>query len=281
MPRPDPARNVHLPLNDVRPESIGSIDQGPIPRVEGHIGHGTVQVHRPHRVADDFRLLSDGHVVLIVWPPQSAPGFVAPEIQEEPCEIEISFFSRCLVKFHQGQFDLFVAAKAESLRRSKRVVDTVGIPRGHAKKRAFAGGAPMGDGGLEQVAGTIQLVLVLQVGPALSRLGQGIVRVEVSIRLLRGGNFGNRGVNHSFQRGIAIGGQGVGRALDQLEYIGIVGAGALVIASDQLCGLGEVADASRLLAALEDVWNRLVAIDSQSRGPKRVVKLHRGVWYGR
>ena len=42
--------------------------------MEGHIGHGSSsKLHRPHRVADDFRLLSDGHVVLIVWLPTEWP----------------------------------------------------------------------------------------------------------------------------------------------------------------------------------------------------------------
>ena len=46
----------------------------------------------------------------------------------------------------------------------------------------------MGDGGLDQVPGAIQFVPVAQVGPALLRLDDGEVDVEVAVRLLGGGD---------------------------------------------------------------------------------------------
>ena len=80
----------------------------------------------------------------------------------------------------------------------------------------LAGGLVVGDGRLDQVAGAIQFVAVLDVLPALLRLDEGVIGVEVAVGLLGGGDLVDDGVGALFQVGVALVGQRVGDALDDL-----------------------------------------------------------------
>src|SRR5256885_999337 len=79
--------------------------------------------------------------------------------------------ARLAVQLDQRHLDLGVAGCGRLLARAEQTVDVVGEAGGHAKQAVAAGRAVMGDGGLEEMAGAVQLVAVAEVGPALSGLG--------------------------------------------------------------------------------------------------------------
>ena len=68
------------------------------------------------------------------------------------------------------------------------LVDQVGKPRRDGEERGVAGRACLGDRGLYQVAGAVELVTLLQVAPAPRGVDDLAPAVQVAVRLLRGGD---------------------------------------------------------------------------------------------
>ena len=134
MPGADAAGDVHLPPRQVSPQAAHRVDQRLVAGVGGHVGRAAIKIHRPHRMADDFALLPHRLVVLDVDAPNLPPGLVAPHVDEERGQIDVTLLAGRLLQLHQGQFDLFMAAGAAPLRRAERVVDAIGIADGHVEK---------------------------------------------------------------------------------------------------------------------------------------------------
>ena len=76
--------------------------------------------------------------------------------------------------------------------------DQVRQPADHVQQRPFAGRAKMRHARLDEVAGDIKLVTVAQVGPAVLRLDELKVGVEVAVSLLSRRNF----VDNSVEIGV-------------------------------------------------------------------------------
>ena len=83
----------------------------------------------------------------------------------------------------------------------------------------------VGDGGLDQVTGAVELMGAGQLGPALGELlgaAQRVEGVEVAVRELGGGDGGDHVVDRGIEGGIGIGGQRPGCGLQPLVDIGVV-----------------------------------------------------------
>ena len=126
----------------------------------------------------------------------------------------------------------------------------------------------MCDSRLEQVAGAIQFMHRGEVRPTFARFGKREIGVQISVRLLGGRDLGNHRVKRLVQVGIGLRRQRVRRAFDHLVQVGIIEVDALELAGRQLSRLGEVVDASGLLAPLDVVRQGYDAIDFQAGRPK-------------
>ena len=159
-------------------------------------------------MADDFPLLADRQVVLVIWAADFlALGLIAADVDEKVGQLEISLLARHAIKFHQGQFDLFVAGHFVALVGAKGVVEAVGQLDGHVQQRPLAGGAVVGHGGLDEVARAIKLVLRAKVGEPLARLGENEVGVQIAVGPLGGGDLGNHLVDGLLQGRVRLVGQ--------------------------------------------------------------------------
>ena len=98
----------------------------------------------------------------------------------------------------------------------------VGHFAGHVEQLVLAGGLLVGDGRLDQMAGAVQFMAVLDVLPAILRLDERVIGVEIAVRLLGGGDVVDDGVGPLLQVGVALVGQRVGDAFEDLVDIGIV-----------------------------------------------------------
>src|ERR1017187_7221637 len=96
-------------------------------------------------------------------------------------------------------------------RRAKHRINVVGIPGCDVQESLFARGLVVRDGSLEHVAGAVKLVTVTKVGPALARLLDREVAVEVAVGLLRGGEQADNVFDLRLQRWIGMRGERVGR----------------------------------------------------------------------
>ena len=94
----------------------------------------------------------------------------------------------------QRQFDFRVAGITHALAGTENGIDMVRVFGGDVQKRALTGGLKMGHGGLEHVTGTVQLMAVAQVGPPPAGFFDDIKGVQITVRLLGGGDFGDDGV---------------------------------------------------------------------------------------
>jgi len=135
----------------------------------------------------------------------------------------VALFPRNAIQPHQGEFDLFVAriAVALALARAEGAIDEIRVAAHHLQELALAGGLEVGHGRLDKVPGTVEFVLVPQVGPASTRLDDGVVHVQVAVGPLGGGEAVHHAVNALLQRRIGVCRQGVGRGLDPFGHVGL------------------------------------------------------------
>ena len=220
--RADAAGQVHLVLRHVVPDFV---HRGQQPFVAGdrrRVGHREVEVHRPHRVADHLRLFADRLVVLGVLAEQLAAVRLAALVEKEQRQFEVAFLLGGPVELDEGQLDLLVAAGLVALVGAENRVDVVGQFAGDLEQLVLAGGLPVGDRRLDQVAGAVQFVAELVAFPAILRLDEGVIGVEVAVRLLGGGDEVDDRVGPLLQIGVALVGQRVGDAFQHLVHVGIV-----------------------------------------------------------
>ena len=140
----------------------------------------------------------------------------------------------------------------------------------------------MRGGGFEKMADVVEFVTAGEPRPArragharhFLRREQPARRVEIAVRLLRGGDLGNEIVEILVELRVGRDRERVSRALDDLIDIAVVERDALEPALHQSGGLGEVVNAPGLLAALEVVPNRDGAVGLHARRPERVLHMH-------
>ena len=112
--------------------------------------------------------------------------------------------------------------------------------------------------------------------PAILRLDEGEVGVEVAVRLLGRGDLIDDGVGAFLQVRVAPGGESIGDPLDHLVKVGIVEEQSLVLTRFELAGHGEIFDAAGDLALVQVRLDGLGAVGLQARSPEGVLDLHRG-----
>ena len=256
----DAAGDVHLISDDVLPQPLHGVDVPRIAVKRGQIGHRTVEVQKTDRVTDRLRLLGDRQVVLAILAEEPVRLGLSVLVDEEPGQLQVAVFAGRPPELDQGQLDLFMPGHGVPLAGPEDGVDVIGEPAGHVEKRPLVRGAEMGDRGLEHVPGTVQFVRVLQVGPALVRFLHREPRIHVTVRLLRAGDEVDDLVQPRFELLVGMRDERVGHAFEHLVDVGIVkdvpGERRLVHAG----GLREVANPARLLAHLDVVRNRDLAV---------------------
>src|SRR4051812_49158088 len=97
-------------MDDVLPDAVHRFQITSVACDGGHVGDGAVEVHRPHGVADDFGLVADGAVVLVVFAPDRfrrlrnwlAAGVVTAYFEEELGELEITLLAGDAPELDQG-----------------------------------------------------------------------------------------------------------------------------------------------------------------------------------
>jgi hypothetical protein len=131
------------------------------------------------------------------------------------------------------------------------------------------------------VAGTIKLVAVLNVLPALLGLNEREVGVHIAVRLLGGGDLVDDGVGALLEFGVALAGEGVGDPFEDLVNVRVVIESALVFASDELARHGEVLDPPGDFALMQVGLDRHRPVGREARAPEGIGDLHILKRYGR
>jgi hypothetical protein len=151
------------------------------------------------------------------------------------------------------------------------------------EQRALARGLEVRDARLDEVARDIQLVAVAQVGPAVLRLDELEVGVEVAVVALRLGDGGDEPVELGRERRVGMRGEPVARGLDPFGQIGILPEQAVELALLLARGDLEIVHAAAALGAEDAVVERLplarddgVADQPRAIGEKAVLEADAG-----
>jgi hypothetical protein len=166
-----------------------------------------VEVVGAHGVADGFVLRDDGFVILAV-----VAAFAA-HIEEEFGEIEPVGVAGLAIKFHEAHLDDLVAGRDAELPIAEIFLEQRGALEADVEQRTRTGGAIVGDAGFVEMAEVVKFVAELRVFapalliyPAMTRAVRvhGAEGVEITIRLLRGGDAGDDGFQLRLQRGVGF-----------------------------------------------------------------------------
>src|SRR5579864_7913599 len=279
--RADAARDVHPAFRDILPDLFQIRHQLLVTADGRQIGDGTVEIHRAHRLAGDFVLLSDRLMVLSVLAEELALFGPPAYFEEESRLVEIFLFVRQMIQLDQSKFNFLVAGSLNAFARAEDRDDVIGEFLRNIEQLVLPRGLIISDARLDQMPGAIQLVTVREAFPTLFRLDYGEVCIEVAIRLLRGGYLINDGIDALFQLWVAFHGERISDAFDDLVHIGIVEEKTLVFAFGLLGGAGKVLQSARDLALTKVCRNGGGLVGAEPWVPKRIVDVHLRKWNGR
>ncbi|OPZ66641.1 MAG: hypothetical protein BWY83_02834 [bacterium ADurb.Bin478] len=215
--RSDAPGDVLVALDRVAPYALNHFKHGGVIGDRSHIGGAGEQITGAHSVALDGALLAQRHVVLPVRAVVlclrrlmlTGEKVNAAVLDKKTRQIKIARLTGHAPQFNQRQFDLRMAGIPHALARpgSKHRANVIGKTGCHAQQRALAGGLIMGHSRLEKMAGAIELVIIAQISPALVRLVDRVIGVEIPVCLLSRRDPANDGIDLFFQRCIRMGGQ--------------------------------------------------------------------------
>ena len=237
------AGDVHLLVHRAVPQLPAGFRQRLIPGLGGHVGHAGIQIQRPHRVAHGLLLLPHGPIGLVIRqvhrilpagpvvdPVPALPLFHkevrlrSPLIQEIAAQLQVLLVSGFPIQAVQRQLRLRmprIPVELPLLRADHRV-DMIRHPLHDVQESPFPGGLMVGHRAFRQMPEGVQLVAVLQVGPALAGLLNGKPGVQVAVRLLGFSDDLNDLVDFPFQLRIRRDHQPVGRRLDPLAHVAVL-----------------------------------------------------------
>ena len=219
-PRPHTAAQVHLPRGHLPPLPLQGSPQGRLARFRQQVGGSHVQVQGAHRMPGRGRQLAERQMILVVNPATNQPP--AAQIQETLRLRQISAVTGDAIQRHQRQLNLLMPWHSRLPGRAKTVADMVRQADGHPQEVVPAGGPVMGHRRFNQVASTVQLMLVSQVLPALACPLKHEIAVDVAIRLLRRRNRRDHAISHLRQGHVGRLGRQPGHRLQPLVHIRVI-----------------------------------------------------------
>ena len=292
--RADAARDVELLVDDVAPDSVNRVNVRIITRQRRDVGHAGIHVRRAHRMADGFGLVSDFGVRLVVLAPAALRAVRAARVEQELRQAKVTRVAALAVELRQRHLGDLVAGPNALLAGAERAVEQVCALDRDVEQRALAGGLIVSHGGFREVADLVQFVAVLalqfpapRARPRVRLFGVDRARrVEVAVTLLRRGDLRDQAVNVSFELGVRLHAERVGRALDDLVDVRVVervDRQLLVtvrLAADGGGGALKVGDAPRFFTLLEGEGDGNAAVDVDARRPELIVEVYGGERHG-
>ena len=271
----DAARDEHPALRGVLPHRDGGLEQARVgPGVPG-VDHAAAEVGPAHGVADGLALLARRPVRLEIREAPFLPALLlhvvvrlaAALVDEVVREVEILPLPGRPREAAERQLDLLVAGVAAHLAAlaAERLRDQVRVAAHRVEEEALARRLEVRDGGLHEVARAVELVPVVEVRPALLRLDEREVRVEVAVGPLRGDDEAREGVELPRERGVGAARDLSRHALGDLRDVAVpedVGVPLVALLPPELQGV----DAVFLLEVLQAGGDRGGAVRLDAGG---------------
>ncbi len=133
-------------------------------------------------------------------------------------QARIARTARLFSKFDQRKFNFLMSGISLALLRrgTKPAVDQIRKAARHVQKRALARGVGIGNRRFHQMPRAVQLMILTQARPFLSRMRQLVIRVDIAVRPLRRRDQGYHPIRLFLQRGIGLYGKHVGHRFQPL-----------------------------------------------------------------
>ena len=296
------ADEVEVSRRDGRPEGAALRGERRVAPVAREVDHRGQQIHHPHRVphrlgqfAHGARRLQRGQPVMVHVPGQLA-GFAAalgfgleiiwclPALGDEVRrQLAVALHAGGAGELHEGELDFLMPAVTGQLAgaQAKGAANQVGQPADHIEQRPLAGGGEMRDARLDEMPGNIQLVTVAEIGPAVLRLDELEIGVEVAIAALRLRNGRDEPVELSVERRVGMRGQPIAGRLDPLRQIRVLPKQPMKLPRLLAGGDLQVVHATAPLRARQAVVQRLPLVGNdrvpdqlRPTGEEAVVETH-------
>lgn len=239
-------------------------------------------------MADGLALVLGRYMALVVFVGLAVGASCAAYVEEILCQAQVVVAPGGAVELHQPHLHYLVAGLVGEAAAEELVGEQVGVALGHGEQRGVAGGGVVGCGGLEEVAGVVELVAVDGVPlPALgahpvvvvARLAGGACGVEVAVGLLGGGDNGHEAVHGGLYGGRGACLPGVAHAFEDLVDVGVVEGVVGVEPADVAAleyggGFLEVEHAAGVVALAEGYGNGGGLVLADAGEPEAVGKAH-------
>ena len=181
--------DVHTLLGDIFKKGPADFRQFLFLCLQSQICHARIEVECSHAVALCRHLFPYRKVGLHVFLIGEGIGFVAVAgssgVDKTFRQLEIALLAGVMIQFHKSQLDLFVARRVKGRRvfHPEYPVNEIRIFHGYPEHVVFSCGLLIGDGSLDEVAGTVKL-MVGSSGKASLRLHHGKIGIEITIGIL-------------------------------------------------------------------------------------------------
>ena len=292
------ARDVHLLINYIVPDSIQRRGQRLIARHSRHIGHARVEIHSTHRVTHSLTLLAYGLMLLrIVRGLHTlAIGRVGhtTNVDKLLCHIEIQLLARGLIQLHQRQLNLLVtrglhngfAIVVGRVALEEDFIYMAGVLLRHVQPLALARSTVVCHSTFVHMTHVVQLVAVIDVriwsfARTVARItqvrGHNMMLIKITIRGLRCGNDVDNLIHLTLQRLILLQREQICRTLHNLKEVGCNIVGALQLFGHtlptQICAhTAEVLHGIRGL--LQREWHKCFLLCFEAWKPETIIQRH-------
>ncbi len=278
MPAADTAGDVELGSDEIVPLAVQRAEQRRLAGLEVHVGGAGGQVERADGVPLDGRRLADGHAVLVrgraVVAARTEPA--APSVlEEERGQVEVAPLAGLAIELDQRHLDLRVPGRGHLPARAEERVQIVREALGDRQEPVVPGGSTERDGGLDEMAGAVELVSVGEVGPALARLRHGVERVDVAVGALRRGHQVDRRLGGRPEPLARRAPELPARGLEPLVHIRVHEHRAAVAGGRASGGDAEILEIAGRFEHAIAVRQRRVVVDRLAPGPHTVLDRHR------
>ena len=189
----------------------------------------------------------------------------ADDIEIEDGEVEIGAVARDAVELDERKLELLMAgiAAALALARAEHAAHQIGEAARDVEQGPLAGGLEVGDGGFNEVTAALELVPLREILPAVFRMLNGDVGVQIAVRLLRAGDKRDRLVSQRLKGAACSVLNAVGDGLDPFVEVGVLENGALMASLQLACRNTEIVKTMRRLHVGEAVIKRFPLVGDE------------------
>ncbi len=173
MLRTQPAGDEEFAACHIVPLAHQRVQDRLFTRLHIDVGQPGSQIKLAHGVAFHRRCLAHRDVILIVGAAAEAVVLQNPlpaHVHKIDGQIEVATFAGLAEEFNQRHLDFGVAWRARPLAGAEDRIDVVGEADRHIQQPPVACGAVIGHRRLEEMAGAVEFVAVIEVGPTPIRL---------------------------------------------------------------------------------------------------------------